>query len=415
METTKSFEISKHKVLEAYKKVKQNSGGAGIDEQTIGDFEGNLKDNLYKIWNRLSSGSYFPPPVKAVPIPKKSGGTRILGVPTVADRVAQMVIKMELEPKLEPHFHCDSYGYRPNKSAHQAIEVTRKRCWDFDWVLEFDIKGLFDNISHELLMKALNKHTDNKWILLYVQRWLKAPLQLEDGTLIERNKGVPQGGVVSPVLSNLFMHYVFDKWMEMNFPPLKWCRYADDALVHCKTYKQAEYLMMKLDKRLKECGLELHPLKTKIIYCKSSKLPDTYKETSFDFLGFKFMPRRSVNKTTGKVFTSFMPAISPSAISSIKVEIRRWKLWRKANISLEDLAATYNPIIRGWNEYYGKFYPSELKKFHRYLNGNLRGWVKRKFKNKYGHKMQCTEWLENFAKQKPKLFAHWTLGFLSIG
>jgi Retron-type reverse transcriptase len=415
MESTKSFQISKHAVFEAYRRVKANAGSAGIDGQSIEDFERNLKGNLYKIWNRLSSGSYFPPAVKAVPILKKSGGVRILAVPTVSDRVAQMVVKMELEPKLEPHFHCDSYGYRPNKSAHQAIEVTRTRCWKFDYVLEFDIKGLFDNILHELLLKALSKHTDNKWILLYVKRWLTAPLQNEDGTLIERTKGISQGGVISPVLSNLFLHYTFDKWMERNFPEMKWCRYADDGLVHCKTYEQAEELKAKLEDRFKECGLELHPLKTKIIYCKDAKCKKKHKHISFTFLGFTFMSRRSINKSTGKVFTGFLPAISLAATNSIKEEIWKWKLWRKTSSSIEELAKMYNPIIRGWKEYYSKFYPSELKKFHMYLNASLMRWVNRKYKKKRGHKTRCGEWLENVAKQRPKLFAHWSLGYLSIG
>jgi RNA-directed DNA polymerase len=415
MKTTKSFEISKHAVVEAYKKVKQKGGGAGIDGQSIEDFEINLKDNLYKIWNRLSSGSYFPPPVKAVSIPKKSGGVRILGVPTVSDRVAQMVIKMELEPKLEPIFHCDSYGYRPNKSTHQAIEITRKRCWKSDWVLEFDIIGLFDNLSHELLMKALNKHTDNKWILLHVQRWLTAPLQNEDGSLLERNKGVPQGGVVSPVLSNLFLHYAFDKWMEINFPEIQWCRYADDGLVHCKTYEQAEKLKTQLEKRFKECGLELHPLKTKIVYCKDKFHKRKYKETSFDFLGFSFRFRKAKNKYTGEIFTKFSPAISRDALKSIKEEIRQWRLESKTSASIEDLAKKYNPIIRGWNEYYGKFYASALQKFHLYLNRRLAIWANRKYKKLHGHRVKCFEWLRRVAKQRPQLFAHWTKGYLSIG
>jgi len=414
LNTTKSFEISKHAVVNAFKMVKQNAGGAGIDKQSIEDFEKNLKDNLYRIWNRLSSGSYFPPPVKAVPIPKKSGGVRVLGVPTVSDRVAQMVIKMELEPKLDPIFHTDSYGYRPNKSAHQAIEITRKRCWKIDWVLEFDIKGLFDNLSHELLMKALKKHTDNKWILLYVQRWLTAPLQNEDGTFIERNKGVPQGGVVSPVLSNLFLHYTFDKWMERNFPEMQWCRYADDGLVHCKTYKQAEKLKTKLEERFMECGLELHPMKTKIIYCKDADRRDNYEETKFDFLGFTFRTRKSKNKYTGKIFSNFLPAISKNALQTIRRTIRSWKIPYQVDKNIEDLANIFNPIISGWNNYYGKFYPSALQVIHEYINARLLKWVGRKYINKRGRQKQCGKWLENVAKQRPKLFAHWKGKFFAI-
>jgi len=229
MDKTKSYEISKHVVLEAFKRVKANKGAAGIDDESLKAFEANLKNNLYKIWNRMSSGSYFPPPVKAVEIPKKSGGKRVLGVPTVADRVAQMVVKIYFEPAVEPHFHPDSYGYRPGKSAHDALAVTRKRCWQYDWVLEFDIKGLFDNINHELLMKAVRKHTDNPWVILYIQRWLKAPFQMSDGTLIERTKGTPQGGVISPVLANLFLHYAYDVWMTKAQPDKPFARYADDG------------------------------------------------------------------------------------------------------------------------------------------------------------------------------------------
>jgi RNA-directed DNA polymerase len=216
-------------VWEAWKQVKANSGAAGIDQQSLANFEEDLGGNLYKLWNRMSSGCYLPPPVKGVEIPKKKGGIRLLGVPTVSDRVAQGVVKLYLEPILEKVFLPDSYGYRPNKSAHDAVEITRKRCWKYDWVLEFDIRGLFDNIRHDLLLKAVRHHTDCKWVLLYVQRWLVVPIQMPDGSLVPRDKGTPQGGIVSPILSNLFLHYVFDKWMERNFPETPWCRYADDG------------------------------------------------------------------------------------------------------------------------------------------------------------------------------------------
>ena len=277
---TKPFIISKHLVVEAYKLVKANAGGVGVDRQSLADFDLNLKDNLYRIWNRLSSGSYFPPPVKAVPIPKKQGGERILGVPTVSDRIAQMVIKLMFEPTVEPYFLPDSYGYRPNKSALEAVGVTRQRCWEYNWILEYDIKGLFDNIDHELLMKAVMKHTDNKCIILYVERWLKAPLQLADGTLVERTKGTPQGGVISPVLSNLFLHYVFDVWMKRHHPTVPWCRYADDGLLHCRMEQEAQRLLVELKQRFEECNLELHPTKTKIVYCKDENRKGTYPQTA---------------------------------------------------------------------------------------------------------------------------------------
>jgi len=265
---TKPFTIPKELVVKAYKLVKEKGGAAGVDQQSLADFDKDVKKNLYKIWNRLSSGSYFPPPVKAVPIPKKQGGERILGVPTVADRICQMVVKLMFEPTVEPHFLSDSYGYRPNKSALDAIGITRQRCWKYDWVLEYDIRGLFDNIPHDLLMKAVKKHTDNKWMVLYITRWLEAPMQVPDGRVIERDKGTPQGGVISPVLSNLFLHYVFDVWMKKHYPMLPWCRYADDGLVHCRTQEEAQQILEALKQRFKECGLELHSIKTQIIYCK---------------------------------------------------------------------------------------------------------------------------------------------------
>ena len=291
MTTAKPFTIPKRLVYEAFEAVKANAGSAGVDNETIEDFETNLKDNLYRIWNRMSSGSYVPPPVKAVAIPKKTGGERILGVPTVADRVAQMVVKQVLEPNLEPIFLPDSYGYRPGKSALDAIAVTRERCWRYDWVLEFDIKGLFDNIDHTLLLRALEKHTACKWVRLYIGRWLTAPLQLSDGTLVERTKGTPQGGVVSPVLANLFLHYAFDAWMTRTFPGVPWCRYADDGLIHCETETQAHAILAALADRLAACGLAIHPDKTHIVYCKDGSRKEKHPNTKFDFLGYSVLQR----------------------------------------------------------------------------------------------------------------------------
>lgn len=302
---TKSYKISKHIVWEAYKKVKANKGAAGVDNINIEKFEENIKDNLYKLWNRLSSGSYFPPPVRAVEIPKKNGGTRLLGVPTVEDRIAQMVVRMYFEPSVDKVFYKDSYGYRPNKNAIEALGVIRERCWKYDWVLEFDIKGLFDNIDHKLLMKAVKKHTEEKWVILYIERWLKVPFKMSDGRIVERNTGTPQGGVISPVLANLFLHYTFDKWMELHFPQCPWARYADDAVAHCKSKAQAQLLLMKLGKRFQECGLELHPDKTKIIYCKDDFRKQDEEITSFDFLGYTFRPRRAKSKK-GKFFINFL-------------------------------------------------------------------------------------------------------------
>src|ERR1700752_3644698 len=304
--TDKPFNIDKKLVYEAYKAVKSNGGAAGVDGQTIEQFEGDLKSNLYKIWNRMSSGTYFPPPVRAVSIPKKSGGQRILGVPTVADRVAQMVVKQVIEPTLDSVFLADSYGYRPRKSALDAVGVTRERCWKYDWVLEFDIRGLFDNLPHDLLLKAVRKHIKCKWALLYIERWLTAPMEKE-GLSIERTQGTPQGGVISPILSNLFLHYAFDLWMGRAHPDLPWCRYADDGLVHCRSEREAETLKVELQARLAKCGLEMHPTKTKIVYCKDSNRKAAYRNVKFDFLGYCFRPRHAKNLRSSKTFCSFLP------------------------------------------------------------------------------------------------------------
>jgi len=409
MDKTKSYGISKKVVLEAYQKVKANKGAAGIDDESLAAFEANLKNNLYKIWNRMSSGSYFPPAVKGVEIPKKSGGKRLLGIPTVGDRIAQMVVKIYFEPKVEPYFHSDSYGYRPGKSALDAIAITRQRSWEYDWVLEFDIKGLFDNIDHELLMKAVRQHTDNAWNILYIQRWLKAPFQMPDGTVKERNKGTPQGGVISPVLANLFMHYAFDKWMERKHPDKPFARYADDAVVHCKSREDAEELRSRLEKRLTECKLELHPTKTRIVYCKDDNRKGDYPENKFDFLGYTFRPRGARNKF-GKLFASFIPAISKKAKVAIQQTIRGWRLHLMSDKTLEEISQKYNPKIRGWANYYGRFYKSDMYSIYYHLNLALIRWAMRKYKKLRAHKLRAYSWLSRIARQKPELFVHWQLG-----
>lgn len=409
MDKTKPFNISKQLVKDAYKLVKENAGSAGIDNQSIADFERNLKDNLYKIWNRMSSGTYFPPPVKAVPIPKKSGGERILGVPTVGDRIAQMVVKLMFEPKVEPYFHNDSYGYRPNKSALDAVGVTRERCWEYDWCLEFDIKGLFDNIDHQLLMKAIRKHTEDKWVILYIERWLKAPMQLSDGSLVERTKGTPQGGVISPVISNLFLHYVFDSWMGRTHKDTPWCRYADDGLAHCKTEQEAKLLLVELKARFKECGLELHPDKTKIIYCKDSVRKDDHTDTKFDFLGYTFRRRRAKNSKNNKIFASFAPAVSRNAVKAMCAKTRERKFWRRTDLDLEDIAQMYNPVLSGWVNYYGKYYHSALYPVFRHFNMSLKAWARRKYK-KLNSKTKVTMFFNRMVKKKRNLFVHWRIG-----
>jgi RNA-directed DNA polymerase len=411
MEKAKPFAIPKQAVWKAYKKVRANRGAAGIDEVSIEALERNLKGNLYKLWNRLTSGSYFPPPVKAVPIPKKGGGERILGVSTVADRIAQTVVKDYLEPILEPCFLDDSYGYRPGKSCHEALAVTRKRCWRYDWVLEFDIRGLFDNIDHELLLRAVRKHTDCRWVLLYIERWRKVPFEIAGGGQQVRDKGTPQGGVVSPVLANLFLHYVFDEWMRRNYPQHPWARYADDGLVHCRTREEAEEMRHMLTERLEACKLTLHPPKTRIVYCKDDDRKGSYPETSFDFLGYSFQPRRAKN-WRGKYFVSFLPAISQRAEKALRQQIHDWRMHLKPDKSIEDLSRMFNPSIRGWLQYDGRFYKSRLYRVLRHLNWALVHWARRKSKKLARHRRRAEHWLGRLARREPGLFAHWQMGLL---
>ncbi len=407
METTgKPFLIDKARVYEAYKAVKSNRGAAGVDGQTLEQFEANLEGNLYRIWNRMSSGSYFPAPVKAISIPKKSGGERILGVPTVGDRMAQMVVKQLIEPDLEPIFLTDSYGYRPEKSALDAVGVTRERCWRYDWVLEFDIKGLFDNLPHDLLMKAVRRHVKCEWAVLYIERWLTAPME-RDGELVVRTRGTPQGGVISPILSNLFLHYAFDLWMKRAHPDLPWCRYADDGLVHCRSWREAEAVMAKLQARLAECGLEMHPTKTKIVYCKDGRRKATHPNVTFDFLGYCFRPRRVKSARSTDVFCGFNPAVSAAALKSMREKIRDLNIRRRTHMTMAEIARQINPILRGWNEYYGRYTPSALDSIFSYVNQTLHAWMMRKFKRFKGHKARAWLLLEKLNRERAELFVHW--------
>jgi RNA-directed DNA polymerase len=342
----KPFVISKWVVADAYEKVKANRGAAGVDGESIAEFERDRKGNLYKLWNRLSSGTYFPPPVLAVEIPKKAGGSRTLGVPTVADRVAQTVVRMYLEPEVEPLFHPDSYGYRPGRSALDAVGECRQRCWKFDWVIDLDLRAFFDSIDHDLLLKAVLKHTDLRWVLLYVRRWLEAPLQREDGTLIARDRGTPQGSAISPLLANLFLHYAFDRWMAREFPGCPFERYADDAVIHCATEAQARQVLGALRERMAEVGLELHPDKTRIVYCKDADRRGSHEHERFDFLGYTFRPRLSKSRH-GKHFVNFSPAVSDDARKAISLEIRSWHIVRRSDKTLSDLARMFNPIVAG--------------------------------------------------------------------
>ena len=409
MSEAKPFCISKWEVWEAYKRVKANQGAAGVDEQSITDLERDLKGNLYKIWNRMSSGSYFPPPVLTVKIPKADGGERKLGIPTVSDRIAQTVVKSRLEPAVDPLFHPDSYGYRPGKSALDAVGQARQRCWRYDWIIDLDIKGFFDNIPQDLLIRAVKKHANEPWMVLYIGRWLKAPVQEEDGQLVAREKGTPQGGVISPLLANLFLHYAFDRWMSAKYRHNPFERFADDAIVHCRTETEAQEIRAAIAARLKECGLELHPEKTKIVYCKDEDRRRTYPNEKFDFLGYTFRPRRSKNRK-GKFFINFSPAVSDKAVRAIRAEIRSWNLHLRSDKSIEDLSRMFNPVIRGWLQYYGRFYRSALYPPMRQLDRSLARWAYRKYKKLGGHLRRATHWVARISRRDPKLWAHWQMG-----
>jgi RNA-directed DNA polymerase len=408
---SKPFEISKWRVWEAYRKVAANKGAAGVDRQSIEEFEQDLKGNLYKLWNRLSSGSYFPPPVRMVEIPKGSGGVRVLGVPTVADRIAQTVVAMILEPLVEPVFHDDSYGYRPGRSALDAVGMTRQRCWKFDWVIDLDIRAFFDTVPHDLVLKAVAHHNDQKWILLYVERWLKAPLHRTDGTLVARTRGTPQGSAISPLLANLFLHYVFDAWMGREFPHVPFERYCDDAVVHCTSKAQAELVRKAIASRMAECGLELHPDKTRIVYCKNQNRPGSYEHEAFTFLGYAFRPRLAKTRA-GNYFVSFLPGASPDACKRIRHEIRRWRLHRRNNLSFLDLVRLFNGIIAGWVNYYGRYYKSALYPTLQRINHYLVRWAMMKSKKLRGRRKKAWAWLHRIAERYPRLFAHWRLGVL---
>jgi group II intron reverse transcriptase/maturase len=402
----KSFGISKRLVWEAWLRVKANHGAEGVDEESIEEFEANLEGNLYKLWNRMSSGSYVPPPVRAVEIPKKSGGSRMLGVPTVADRVAQTVAYLYLEPEVEPFFHRDSYGYRPGRSAHDALRVCRARCWKNDWVLDLDLKSFFDSLDHSLVLKAVAHHTNLRWILLYVQRWLKAPLQLEDGTLKPRDRGSPQGSAISPVLANIFLHYALDLWLDREFPAVAFERYADDVILHCKTMAQAQKLCDAILERLAVVGLELNLDKTRVVYCKDSNRVGSHEHERFDFLGYTFRPRRARTRS-GELFVSFCPAVSEDAAKRIRHAIKRWRLHLWSGKTLADLAQEINPIVRGWIDFYGRFYRTRLVQTLKLINKYLVRWAMRKFKRLRGHTARASLFLTAIAKGEPGLFAHW--------
>lgn len=381
-EQSKTYPITKAQVWEAFKLVKSKGGSAGVDGISIEEVSENLKKHLYPVWNRLASGSYFPPAVKRVSIPKSDGKERHLGIPTVKDRVAQMVIAKELEEILEPIFLESSFGYRPKKNAHQAIAQARENCWQYPWVIDMDIKGFFDNIDHGLMIKALRHYTDKKHIITYVKRWLKSPIQLKDGSQLQNlERGTPQGGVISPLLANLFLHVVFDKWIEKEFPDCPFERYADDIIIHVKNEKYAKFVLKSIRERMKQCKLELHPEKTKLVYCnqKGRRKRTKAKVRQFDFLGYTFRSRNVENKD-GKVFFGFSPAISRKSMKRIIKECRKLGFHRWTHMDIHQLSAALAPKIRGWLYYYGRFHKTAMERLFEIINHRIAKWAFNKYK-----------------------------------
>lgn len=414
----KTQPIKLEDVAQAYRSVKANRGAAGVDGQTLTDFDADKAGNLYKLWNRMASGSYFPQSVRGVEIPKKDGSYRLLGIPTVSDRTAQQVVRSVLEPIMEQVFDEDSYGYRPGKSAHQAVAKCEERCRQYRWVIDMDIKGFFDNIDHDLMMQVLRHYTSAKWILMYVERWLKCPMVMPDGRQIERTQGTPQGGVISPLLANMFLHVVFDAWMRKHYADteygsIRWERYADDIIVHCNNEKQARYILNRIKERMKSCGLELHPKKTKIVYCKQNNRRGKFKHTKFDFLGFSFQPRRIYEVTEGKVsiWWGYCAAISTKAARHIRNQIMKYKIHRATGAELEQIAQSLAPRLRGWIRYFSPFYPSALREVFSALNARLVRWITNKYKTYRRRKYKAWQKLKGIARDFPNLFEHWKYGY----
>lgn len=402
---TRQYEIDQALIERAWQRVKMNGGAAGVDGISIKDFETNLDENLYKIWNRMSSGSYFPPAVKAVEIPKATGGTRTLGVPTVGDRVAQAAVKLYLEPDVEPLFHSDSYGYRPKRSALDAVKVARERCWKYNWALEIDIVGFFDNLDHNLVLTMVNRHTQEPWVLLYIKRWMQAPVQQKDGKVAPRMKGSPQGSVISPILSNIFMHHAFDMWMAENYKTIPFERYADDLLVHCRTKAQAEFIQSQITRRMINWSLELSPTKTKIVYCKDAVRQERHEHEQFDFLGFTFRARQSRN-FRGQTFLNFSPAISAKAAKHIRATIASWKLSKRIGESLDEIAHDIKLEVGGWLNYYGRFNKTATINVLKHVDLHLAMYVRRKYK-RFSTLGGAMTWISSLRMREPKLLPHW--------
>lgn len=409
---TKSIPISRPMIWEAYKKVRSNQGSAGVDQISMDEFDADRSQHLYKLWNRMASGSYFPPPVKEVEVPKKDGKVRKLGIPTIGDRVAQMAVKDYLESRFEQIFSPHSYGYRPKRNAHQALESVRENCRKTDWVIDLDIKGFFDNIDHNKLMLAVEKHVPEKWCIMYILRWLQMPVLTKSGELIlKQGKGTPQGGVISPLLANLFLHYAMDMWLEQTHPTVSYVRYADDAILHCRNKAQAEDVLKTLKERMLKCGLELHPEKTKLVYCKDYRRQENHEMVKFDFLGYSFQPRNTKSKRTGKLFVGFDCAISISSKKRIADKMKELDIVHLTHKSIVGVAIYLDPFIRGWVNYYGRFRIGALKPIFQQVRNRLIMWARKRYKRYKTSLNSAFDWLNRIKEQFPNLFYHWKLGF----
>jgi RNA-directed DNA polymerase len=411
-ENTRPIPITEEQVWSAYLEVRKHGKSAGVDQMTLQDYEADKSNQLYKVWNRMSSGSYFPPPVRRVEIAKSNGKKRKLGIPTISDRVAQTVIKNYLEPLLEPIFHEHSFGYRPHKNAHDAVHQATEQCRKKAWVVDLDIEGFFDNLDHGLTMLALQKHITEKWVLMFIERWLKAPVEHVEGNLEHPEKGSPQGGVISPLLANLYLHYAFDQWMRFYHEDVVFERYADDIIIHCTSKGEAEALLASVRERLLQCGLRLHPEKTKIVYCKNSNRRDSHEKVSFEFLGFRFKPRKARNRQTGQIFTDFGPdGVSGNTLRKMMATLRSKRLHRQVNVELVALSMQVSPHVRGWLQYFGKVRLRFLSPVMNSLNGQLIRWAVQRHKSMHGSAWQARQWLRAIYRDYPNLFEHWKYGF----
>jgi RNA-directed DNA polymerase len=406
----KSHDVPKQLIWAAWLKVKSNGGAAGADGVTIEQFEERVKDNLYRLWNRMASGSYFPGPVRAVEIPKK-GGTRVLGIPNVIDRVAQTAAVLALEPEVERIFHPDSYGYRPGRSPVDAVRVCRRRCFEKDWVVDLDVRSFFDSVPWDLMLKAVARHVTQEWVLLYVERWLKAPMQMPDGMLTRRTRGTPQGGPISPLIANLFLHYGLDMWLLREFPTVRFERFADDAVVHCVTERQAHQVREAIERRLGSVGLQLHPDKTRIVYCKDDRRRLDYGQVTFTFCGYAFRPRKTYDRVGKRSRTGFLPAVAPGKLTDMSRKIASWSLHRRTTRSLESLAEEVNPALRGWLNYFTVFYPSAVNPIGKRVDRHLMRWARRKYKRLERSEKRARDWLTGVRTRAPGLFAHWALRY----